>query len=262
MQALSEGAQAMDYEQFLNIVTEVGYDLLRNGAEIYRVEDSVERICKAYGIAEVGIFAISTCIFISIQDERGRSFSRVKRVRQRRTDLDKIQRLNALCREICSGLPPVEEIPGKLKEIEAGRFYRLPWHVAGYALEAFGFTLMFGGDIVDALIAAVGGALLRLLVWLLESWNANFFFVKIIGSMLGAAIPLLIFRMGFPVHTDKIIIGTLMNLVPGVALTNFMRDLMAEDFVSGLMKLTEALLIATGMALGTGIAVWLFRVPV
>ena len=80
-------------------------------------------------------------------------------------------------------------------------------------------------------------------------------------SALAAALALTAFRLGMPVHTDKVIIGALMLLVPGVALTNFMRDLMAEDFISGMLKLTEALLVAAAIALGTGVAVWLLRIP-
>jgi uncharacterized membrane protein YjjP (DUF1212 family) len=43
-----------------------------------------------------------------------------------------------------------------------------------------------------------------------------------------------------------------MNLVPGVAITNSMRDIIAGDLVAGLTKLTEALIIGTAIAIGTG----------
>ena len=122
--------------------------------------------------------------------------------------------------------------------------------------------MVFGGGWRDAILGAVCGTVLALLLRLLEKWRANFFFVNLIGSMLVASIALTALRWGAPVHTDKVIIGTLMNLVPGVALTNFMRDLMAGDFIAGMLKLTEALLIATAIALGTGITVWLMRMPV
>ena len=66
-------------------------------------------------------------------------------------------------------------------------------------------------------------------------------------------------QLGFGQNLDKIIIGVLMNLVPGVALTNFMRDIIAGDLIAGLTKLVEALLTATGIALGTGVALSLGR---
>ncbi|MPN46200.1 hypothetical protein SDC9_193783 [bioreactor metagenome] len=47
--------------------------------------------------------------------------------------------------------------------------------------------------------------------------------------------------------------------MPGVALTNFMRDIIAGDLIAGLTKLVEALLTATGIALGTGVALSLGR---
>ena len=51
-----------------------------------------------------------------------------------------------------------------------------------------------------------------------------------------------------------------MNLVPGVVLTNVMRDMIAGDLVAGLTKLAQALITAPGIALGTGVAISLGRV--
>ena len=58
--------------------------------------------------------------------------------------------------------------------------------------------------------------------------------------------------MGLGHNPDFITIGALMILVPGIAFTNAMRDIMAGDLTSGVNKVVEALLIATAIALGTG----------
>ena len=251
----------MDYERVLNTITEMGYVLLRNGAEIYRVEESMQRLCSAYGLAGGEVFAISSCIIFSFQDGQGQNYSRIKRVLVRGTDLDKVEKLNALCREVCAKTPPIGEVAARLREIEGGKRYGFAWQVGAFALVSAGFTLLFGGEWRDAVLAALCGAALKPLLRLMEGWRANFFFANLMGSALVAALALTSFRLGVPVHTDKVIIGTLMNLVPGVALTNFMRDLMAGDFIAGMLKLTEALLIATAIALGTGVSVWLLRMP-
>ncbi len=67
-------------------------------------------------------------------------------------------------------------------------------------------------------------------------------------------------RIGLAHNSDKMIIGTLMNLVPGIAITNVMRDIIAGDLIAGLVKLTEALLVATAIALGAGMAITLSQI--
>ena len=68
--------------------------------------------------------------------------------------------------------------------------------------------------------------------------------------------------VGLGTNSDRIIIGAFMTLTPGIALTNTMRDIMAGDLVAGVSKLAEALLTATAIALGTGVAVALVRLVV
>ena len=60
--------------------------------------------------------------------------------------------------------------------------------------------------------------------------------------------------LGVGEHIDLIIIGAIMAQAPGLVITNFMRDIMAGDMMSGLVKLAEALLTGAGIALGTGVA--------
>ena len=226
------------------------------GGGIHAAALSGLRAGKAGGLCDFLLY------HLGFQDEEGQNYSRIKRVLERGTDLDKVEKINALCREVCADPPSPEVFAARLKEIEGGRRYSFPWQVAAFSVISAGFTLLFGGGGLDALLAAFCGAALKPLVRLMENWKANFFFVNVTGSALVAAIALGAMRLGMPVQADKVIIGTLMNLVPGVALTNFMRDLMAGDFIAGMLKLTEALLIATAIALGTGVSFWLLRAPV
>ncbi len=254
-------AAPTDYDQMLNTITDMGGVLLENGAEIYRVEESMRRLCQAYGLETGEVFAISSSIFCSFQDENGHNYCRMRRITSRTMDLDKVERANALCREVCAGPMAAEEVERRLREIEGGKRYSFPARLGSSVLVAAAFTLLFGGGWLDAVLAGVCGGAIRLGLSFMEKRKSNFFFTNLAVSALAAALALTAFRLGMPVHTDKVIIGALMLLVPGVALTNFMRDLMAEDFISGMLKLTEALLVAAAIALGTGVAVWLLRIP-
>ena len=93
----------------------------------------------------------------------------------------------------------------------------------------------------------------------MERRRTNSFFVNAVSSMTAALVAIAQVILGLGQNLDLIIIGAFMGLVPGVALTNFMRDVLAGDLFAGITKLTESLLTATALALGAGIALSLVR---
>ena len=58
---------------------------------------------------------------------------------------------------------------------------------------------------------------------------------------------------------DTVIVSSLMPLVPGVAITNAVRDTLQGDYISGSARMLEAFLKAASIALGVGIGVMLYR---
>lgn len=81
--------------------------------------------------------------------------------------------------------------------------------------------------------------------------GSNSFFRTVVCSTVGSLLSLLLVRLGFGYDVDTVTIGVLMVLVPGVALTNAMREIMAGDIISGLSRTADAILVASAIALGT-----------
>lgn len=243
-----------DCEKLLSVSARLGASLLKSGAEIYRVEDSMQRIFSAYGI-EGGIFATSTCIIASLTDEQGHSVSKTLRIHFRTTDLDRVAELNDLCRRICSSPPSLEEFEREVFKIEQRPVYPFSLTVIAFAVISFSFTLFFGGSIFDALCALFIGMIVKSITTGMEKLNTNQFFTYIAGSAVGAALAMLAVGLHLAGNADKIIIGIFMNLVPGIAMTNAIRDIIAGDLVAGSSKIMEALLIGIALALGAGIAI-------
>lgn len=249
----------MNYDDLISAATEVGYLLLRNGAEIYRVEDSMQRIFRAYGVDTGEIFAIPTCIFVTITTPEGKSITRIKRLYTRVTDLDKVDRANDLCRRICRLCPDVGSIREEIETINRRPVYDFGTQVAAFAMVAFSFTLFYGGTLADAFCSLFCGAGVKLVNSLMGRFQANAFFTNIVASCTAAAIAMFAVQMGFGANLDKIIIGALMNLVPGIVITSFMRDIMAGDLIAGLIRFVESLLVATAIAIGAGITLMVPR---
>ncbi|MFR6291185.1 MAG: threonine/serine exporter ThrE family protein [Peptococcaceae bacterium] len=243
-----------DYQKLLNTAIDLGHFLLEAGAETYRVEESIQRVLYAYGIKHVDVFAITNSITVTITMADDTCFTRLRRIYSRGTNYQMIEDLNNLSRYICIYRPSVEEFRQRLKEIYHKKGYPFWMMVLAFAGVGFSFTLFFGGNLRDALVATLAGALIRVVIQGMERVQTNGFFINLINSLLVTLIALLAVRYQIADHSDRIIIGTLMSLVPGVAVTNAMRDIIAGDLVAGTMKGLEALLVALALALGTGMA--------
>ncbi len=243
----------MDDQQLLDLAGDLGFALLKSGGEIYRVEESIRRIFLAYGRDTGDAFVIPSVIIVSFTTPQGRSYTKMLRVRGQTVDLEQVDRLNSLCRKICLHPMTPEQIRQELERIQQLPRYNLSWRIAAYAMVAFFFTLLFEGSWGDAVVAGVCGVATCIACGQMNRFHTNPFFVNTIASALIAAMALSSVALGMGAHYDRIIIGALMNLVPGVMITNFMRDIIAGDLLAGLIKLTESLLVATAIALGAGI---------
>lgn len=244
----------MDHDILLDLVAELGHNLAMAGAETFRIEDSINRILNAYGI-ESEVFAIPNCLTISIRTPDGESKTRIKRIGYHGNDLDSVEKYNSLSRRICAEKPAPTEAFQWLKQTNASKIlYRLPMYLLGHFLGAAGFSVFFGGTLIDALCSGICGIFVGLTDRFLDKFKTNQFFRTIACAFIMAFIAYLTGILGIATNSDTVIIGTLMILVPGLIFTNAMRDIIFGDTNSGINRIVQVFLIAAGIALGTGVA--------
>ncbi len=251
----------MDYNTLLDLVTDLGYELAMSGAETFRVEESVNRILKTYGVQSEA-FAIPNCLIVSIETPDGKALTRMRRIGYHGNDLDSVERLNALSRTICARKPDPHDARVWLHATRKGRRkYALPMYLLGHFLGAAGFAVFFGGTYIDAFWSGVCGIALGLIGTLMSELKANQFFSTIISAFLAALLAYFFSGAGLVYNVDAAIIGALMILVPGLLFTNAMRDIIYGDTNSGINRIVQVLLIAMGIALGTA-AAWRFTASI
>ncbi len=244
----------MNHEILLNLVADLGYSLAMCGAETFRVEDSVNRILAAYEI-ESDVFAIPNSLIVTIHTADGKSATRMRRIGHHGNDLDSVEKYNSLSRRICTKKPQPEIAVQWLKEVEATRVhYKPPILLFGNILVAAGFSVFFGGTVIDALCAGVCGLLMGFADQFLEKFRTNGFFKTIVCAFIMTFFACIFGVTGIADNTDMVIIGVLMLLVPGLLFTNAMRDIIFGDTNSGINRVVEVLLVAAAIALGTGAA--------
>ena len=250
----------MDYDQLLSLATDLGFGLLECGAEIYRVEESIQRLLQAYGVPQADPFVIPNCIIVSMVTPDGVPITQVRRMPSHGTDIDLLERYNDLCRTLCRETPPVAEARQRLLRIsQHRREYPLAVQMTAYAVAGAAFSLFFGGTPRDALCGGLCGLAIGLALTAMTWLKTNLFFKSMLGAALSALLAVFLTHIGIGQHSEKIIIGALMALVPGIIFTNAIRDVMAGDMVAGISKIADALLTGVSVALGTAFALGLTR---
>lgn len=238
---------------------DMGETMLRCGAEILRVEDTVTRICTAYGGGIVDVFTILSLIILSWKTDDGQNYTLTRRINPYTTDLKKLEELNALSRYICEKKPPCDEIEQYISTImapEKRRIYKSK--LSGYVLLASAFAVFFGGNLQDGLAAGVVAVLMYLWNYFFSSHNRNRVVYNLALSVVAGILCILSVFIGIGQNADKVMIGSIMLLIPGISLMNSLRDMMCGDIITGILRLAEALMTAVAIAAGFGIAIMMF----
>lgn len=241
----------MNINKLLKFSSEAGKLMLQSGGETYRVEETVSRICQSFEVDEVEVFASPTAVMISILFN-GEIHSIVKRINSRGIDLNMVHNINSLSREIYQTRPSIEICEKKLKELYSEKHYSFSKNLFYSGVATSTFTVLFGGRFRDVFCAFFIGILTKIVIINFKKFNLNEFFINALCGSLISILSILCLHMGLAKDLDKLIAGSIMLLVPGLALTNSIRDLLEGQLVSGLTRAAEAFFIGMSTAIGTG----------
>lgn len=228
-----------------------GQLLIQNGAEAYRAEDTVQRICNSVvNVSHVDAYALPSAIFLSLEYE-GEMYTVFRKINITGTNLTKIDQVNSFSRDFVKYNMEIHEGFEVLQQIDDKCFVSWKSHVAA-AVAASLFCVLFGGDAKDFLSAFMIGFSLSFLLNAISQLHLPFFIDNFIGAFYSAFMAFVAVNSNIGSNIDNITIGVIMLLVPGVAITNSMRDIMSGEFITGIITLTKAIFIALAIALGVG----------
>ena len=237
-------------KECLSCAMDIGEQMMLCGAEVHRVEDSVNRICLALGAVRVDCFIIPSSMVTTVHSADGVTHTQTRRIQSAGTDFHRLDRLNSLSRRICAEGLTVAQIREELASIQAQKGYPFWLQSLAYATIAGAFTLFFGGSLRQMLFAFLIGGLTRGMVWVSDRIVGNMIFSKFLSTLFITALCLLTVWLGLAERTDEMIIGNIMLLIPGLGFTNALRDLFIGDRMSGILRCLEALLCAVAIAVG------------
>ena len=263
----------MDDKSIANMAVLAGEIMLRSGAETYRVEDTIKHILDTAGTSGAGSSSESrndrteqdspvrteslvmlTGIIVTIERPGQEAVTVMRRVHDRGTNMHRIVEVNEISRKYCAGELSAEETWEKLKSIK-GRQYTVWMYNIATVLVPAGFAPLFGGGLREIPAAAAVGVLLAVVMTVGKRLRISSFILNMIcaGGVAVAAMALKVWNPAL--NMDTVIISGIMTLVPGVAITNAIRDTLRGDYISGGARALEAFVTAAAVAIGAGVGI-------
>ena len=237
----------------LETVLYAGNLLLSSGAEIYRAEETMHRIAEAMKIKNMDAYVTNRGIFAS-GDVPGKGIeSRIMSVPDKELNIDKIEAVNELSREVCSNCLDISYLRTSLQKIADMGEQKVSERILSYFLGAGCFSYAIGTSFRDSLCAAIIGSIVGFyMIWSKYRIKSRVL-ITIIASVLTALLSNLFVAIGLGSQLSFIIIGAMMDLVPGVAFVNSVREFSQNNFATGETLLTSALLSCVSMASGVAL---------
>lgn len=246
-------------KNLLNFSIKFSYLMIDSGAEVYRVEDTVIRICKSFNnIKAVNVFATYSMVIISFIYD-GTTYTSMRRVNASNKNLEKISLLNDLSRAIVSGKFNIDEAFNELRNIKRKETYSNILKIISLTVCAPFLAIIFGGHLVDMPIAMVAMFIESNFIIYVEKLK----FPSFVTTFLSASVVTLTTSLiAIPIditNISSIIIAGIMPLFPGIQITNSMRDILSGDILSGMMGIISAIFTAVSIALGVVFVLRFFR---
>ncbi|MGZ0051325.1 threonine/serine exporter family protein [Brevibacillus gelatini] len=233
-----------------------GSIILKNGGETYRTEETMALIAEAAGMDDVNSSATPTSIILSFRCS-GLDHTRMVRTPKRTTNLNKITLVNDVSRRFVGGKINLEQAYRLLRQIDQEKpIYPIWLQHAAAATASGSFAMLAGGTWFDLIPSALAGLTVNLSLEFLEQFVRMKFFTEFSAALLGGLFALLAVTIFPQLHISIIIIGAMLPLFPGIAITNSLRDLLAGDLVAGVSRGVEAMLTAVSVAVATAIILW------
>ncbi len=240
-----------NHEMLMKTSVLAGELLAISGAEIYRVEETIQRILEKGAFNSIQVVAMMTSIVATVEREGMEPLTYVKSIHERGMNLTKIIAVNQISRDFCEEKITLEEANIQLKQLTWKQYKRDYYNLAIIGI-VVGFALFLGGTMLEAGLAILVGAALAGTITLCKKLGVNALMSNIVGGLGIALVSSLLARSLEGVSQDILIISGIMPLVPGVAITNAVRDLIHADYVSGNARISKAIMVAAAIAIGIG----------
>ena len=243
-------------DRLLCLALDIGDGMLKSGGEINRVEETITRICYAYGAVHTEVFSIPSVIIAAVRMADGSYSSQVRRIHSTANDLYRLEQFNDISRWACRETPDFEDLDERIRQVKKKKGVPSWLRCLASAVAAGAFAVFFGGTWRDGVVAAAIGALV-FLVDCIPVKQFNGLAKTLVQSLLAGILAILSVNIGLGSDAGMIMIGTIMLLIPGLSFGTALRDLLCGDILAGTLKTVQCVLAALMIAGGYLLAMFL-----
>ena len=220
---------SVEKSQAVHFALDIGEQLLVCGGEVGRAEDTVARICTAYHAIRVDAFAIMSAITVTVTWEDGSVISQGRRIKNPKKNMHRLERLNALSRRVCSESVPLSEARAEFSKIMQKDPFSLGRELLGAILISLSCTLFFGGTWRDAAVAPLVGVAIVFTQILNAKLGGNRMLSQMMCAFIATTIAILGVTLQVGSSVEQIMIGCVMILIPGIAFTHAVENMITGD---------------------------------
>ena len=236
-------------EVLLDSAIIAGKILMENGAEMHRIEDTMNRILRGSELVEDAMsFVIPSGIFITGQSGNN---TKMKRITKRTTNLQKVALVNDVSRRYAQKNIDAIGLFEELQEIDKNNINTPTWikNLSAGMISGF-MMILFDGNIKDLFVTVFIGYFAYMLYQFDLKGMKVRFLQEFFASFFAVLLALFFNRFGLIHNMDTVIIGSIIILVPGIQIMNSIRDFLVGNTISGTIFMVEAMLIAAMIGAG------------
>ena len=240
--------------RIVHFALDMGENLQICGGEVSRVEDTIQRICRAYGAERADVFSITSVIFATVIWEGGIVITQSRRIKGIEKNTARIAEINSISRSVCTNPVPVEQAEAMLERaMKRNRLTKTRVFI-GSLIAAASYTAFFGGDWKDVLVTFGVAALVALCQFASSYLGGNRILANVLCCFIASTVTTVAVMLGLGSSPTMIMSGCIMLLIPGISMTSAIENLIIGDTLSGLLGLMEALITALALAGGYGLS--------
>ena len=244
-------------EELADYVLDLGGTLLSYGCSTHRMEALITEICRMEGCA-ADVFAVPTGIWMTLRPPGGQAVTRMLRVKEWGVDLARLTAIDRLFNDVLERKLTLADARAKIDLIEA---QPSPWPFGATwlaaSLAAAAAAVFFRGGWGEIILAALGGLLLGLLRSWLRRAPRTSLLIEFLGGLVTGGVAWIATTIEPRLSREVLVLSLVILLVPGMALTSGLQELVQKNLISGAGRLMEAMMtflsILCGIAAVVGI---------
>ena len=257
--ALTEEISVIERSDVVKLALDIGENMLMCGGEVDRVEDTISRICNAYGAIRTDVFSITSVTIVTAVWADGDIVTQSRRVPGVSRNFDRLGALNEISRQLCRKQISFKDAKKAIHDIINTKKKSAIMAFVGSLIASGGFVLFFGGTFRDCLAAMIAAILIFTIDKYIYSTRINAVVYYMLASFLAGIVSIGTVYVGIGQHLDMIMIGCIMLVIPGINFTSAVEDILVGDTATGTLKFCESILLACSIAGGFAFSVYLCK---